>query len=283
MDTRKAQLVTFEAVATAAESLVASGQRPTVRAVIAQLGGGSPNAVLPHLQAWKGLQPTTKAETVALDPRIAAIIAEQIRAAVAEATHAADARTAELEADAQAVAEAGRMAEEHAVELAAELQRVQAECEQLKGRSAALSEEEERAKRESAAAATQAHADASALREAAEDARQKLARAELHLERLPSLEAMLERVQTELDAEHVARVNAEKALAVAEAQRDGALDQADDAREHFEKLVDQVAAMLAGEPDPDDLPGTTRKVAAKRSKAAPATEKKTARSDKSAT
>ena len=76
-------------------------------------------------------------------------------------------------------------------------------------------------------------------------------------------------------------MNAEKALAVAEAQRDGALDEADDAREHFEKLVDQVATMLAGKPDPDDLPSATKKVAAKQPKAALATAKKTARSDKS--
>lgn len=281
MDTRKAQLVTFDAVAASAESLVASGQRPTVRAVIAQLGGGSPNAVLPHLQAWKGKQTNARVATIELDPRIAAIVAEQIRAAVAAATAAADDRTAELEADAQAVAEAGRMAEERAVELAAELQHVQAECEQLKGRLAALTDEGERARRESAAAAAQANADASTLRGAAEEAREKLARAELRLERLPSLEAMLERVQAELDAERASRVNAEKALAVAEAQRDGALDEADDAREHFEKLVDQVATMLAGKPDPDDLPSATKKVAAKQPKAAPATAKKTARSDKS--
>ncbi|CAM3735520.1 DNA-binding protein [Polaromonas hydrogenivorans] len=46
-------IVNFESVAAAAESLQAAGQRASVRAVIAALGGGSPNSVLKLLGAWK--------------------------------------------------------------------------------------------------------------------------------------------------------------------------------------------------------------------------------------
>jgi len=41
-------LVTYETVAQACEALAAEGKRPSVRAIIAHLGGGSPNVVLDY-------------------------------------------------------------------------------------------------------------------------------------------------------------------------------------------------------------------------------------------
>ena len=43
------KVVTHETVVQAAEALIAEGKRASVRAVIAALGGGSPNSVLLHL------------------------------------------------------------------------------------------------------------------------------------------------------------------------------------------------------------------------------------------
>lgn len=224
-NTRKQALVTFESVAAAAESLASGGQRPSVRAVIAVLGGGSPNAVLPHLQAWKAARPTVKAADVTIDPRIASILAEQIGAAVTDATRAAEARAADLEADAEAVAEAGRLAEARADELAAELGRVQTENQQLTGRVATLAEEVDQVKKDAAAAIAEARADTQRERDAAEQARQSLARAELRLESLPALEAQLVELRGQLDAERKARTEAEKVAAVAQAERNAALRQ----------------------------------------------------------
>lgn len=223
--TRKQPLVTFESVAAAAESLTNSGQRPSVRAVLGVLGGGSPNAVLPHLQAWKAARPAIKAADVAIDPRIASILAEQIILAVADATRSAEARAADLEADAEAVAEAGRLAEARAEELAAELDRVQRENQQLTGRVAALAEEVDQVKKDAAVAITEARADTSREREAAEQARQALARAELRLESLPALETQVRELRGQVEAEHRARNEAEKAAAVAEAERNAAARQ----------------------------------------------------------
>ena len=42
-------LVTYESVAGAAEAIQQAGGKPSVRSVISQLGGGSPNAVGPLL------------------------------------------------------------------------------------------------------------------------------------------------------------------------------------------------------------------------------------------
>ena len=49
-------LVTAESVAAACEAIVTEGERPTVARVTETLGGGSPNKILPLLNAWKDAQ-----------------------------------------------------------------------------------------------------------------------------------------------------------------------------------------------------------------------------------
>ena len=66
-----ATLVTQESVFAAAEAIRDRGERPTVTRVRAELGGGSPNDVLPLLTAWKDAQrdaPVQAPEPVAEDP-----------------------------------------------------------------------------------------------------------------------------------------------------------------------------------------------------------------------
>lgn len=46
-------IATAESVASAADEILRSGRNPTVEAVRAQLGGGSPNTVVRHLNAWR--------------------------------------------------------------------------------------------------------------------------------------------------------------------------------------------------------------------------------------
>ncbi|CAJ0807836.1 hypothetical protein R77560_04633 [Ralstonia thomasii] len=249
---RKQPLVTYESVSAAAESLANGGQRPSVRAVLGVLGGGSPNAVLPFLQVWKAARPAIKAADVTIDPRIASILAEQISVAVADATRAAEARAADLESDAEAVAEAGRAAEARAEELAAELARVQSENQQLTGRVSALVEEMDQVKKDAAAAITEARADTHREREAAEQARQALARAELRLESMPALEAQVRDLRSQVETEHRARNAAEKAAAVAEAERNAAVrhaEAAEQAHQEFRKSSAQEVGRLTERTD----------------------------------
>lgn len=244
--TPRKPLVTFESVAAAAESLTAGGQRPSVRSIIAVLGGGSPNAVLPQLQAWKAARPSVKADEVTIDPRISAIMAEQITATVLNATRAAEARASDLEADAEAVAEAGRQAEARVEELTNELTRVKTENQQLTGRLDALTHEIEQLKKESAAAIAESRADAQREREAAELARQALARAELRLESMPALETQLTELRAQLETERSARTVAEKNAAVAQAEKLAAERQAEDFRSRW-TMADQREGQLRTE------------------------------------
>ena len=83
-------IVTYEAVAAAAEALQAAGQRPSVRAVTAAIGGGSPNTVLKMLADWKAGRPVVRVADTELDPKITSAIAEQMqRVATAAAAAAA--------------------------------------------------------------------------------------------------------------------------------------------------------------------------------------------------
>lgn len=131
MEAKNQNLVTTESVATAAAALAAAGQKVTVRAVIASLGGGSPNAILPLLQKWKSSRPSERNAQIELDPRIAQIVAEQITRAVAEASRDADDRAAQAEDDARIAAEAGQAAEQHAEQLRAQLARAEFNLELL--------------------------------------------------------------------------------------------------------------------------------------------------------
>lgn len=120
-------LVTFESVAAAAEKLFNEGSKASVRAVIAVLGGGSPNAVLPYLNEWKNGRPLVRASDIALNPEIARLIAEQISSASAIAAKSAEEKASDVQADAEAVAEAGRAAEALAADLEQALGQAQAE------------------------------------------------------------------------------------------------------------------------------------------------------------
>lgn len=254
--------VTFEAVAAAAEALSDAGKKASVRNVKEALGGGSPNAILPHLQAWKAGRPGLRVADVALDGRIVAILGEQITYAVADATKAAEARAGDLEADLEAVAEAGRLAETRANELADELAHCQADQQQQAGRLDALTAEMDRLKQDAAAAVADARADAARERAAGEQVRQALVRAELKLEAVPSMESALVDLRGQLDAERAAHVNAEKAAAVAGAERHAAETRAGDLRESLEyaraELRGQVAQLATAQADA----GEARKVAA---------------------
>ncbi|WP_189667142.1 DNA-binding protein, partial [Pseudomonas amygdali] len=114
-------LVSFEAVAAAAEAISKDGGKPSVRAVIAHLGGGSPNAVLPLLNEWKAGRVAVRSSDIELDPRIGQIIAELVKSASDQSARAAEERASDVQADAETVAEAGREAEARVQSLESQL------------------------------------------------------------------------------------------------------------------------------------------------------------------
>ncbi|MGE0013235.1 MAG: DNA-binding protein [Azoarcus sp.] len=188
--------ITRETVADTAAEIESRGDTPSVRKVLAVLGG-SPNTIAPLLKEWRVSRPAGRAAQIAIDPRIARLIAEQIQAAEMEAARAAQARLAEVLDDADVVAEAGRAAEKHAAELAIELEAVRAKVQQQAGQIAQMKEDASQVKADAADRVRAAEDRAAVEATKAEAAQKALARAELKLESLPKLEADLETVRDE--------------------------------------------------------------------------------------
>jgi len=94
-------LVSFESVAAAAEAISKEGGKPSVRSVIAHLGGGSPNAVLPMLNEWKAGRVAVRSADIELDPRLGQIVAELVTRASEQAAKSAEERAADVQADAE--------------------------------------------------------------------------------------------------------------------------------------------------------------------------------------
>lgn len=187
-------LVTFENVAAAAEALVAEGGKASVRAVIAALGGGSPNAVLPLLNEWKSGRPLVRASDIALDPRIAGLIAEQIGTASAQAAKAAEEKAADVQADAEAVAEAGRAAEARAEQLEQALEVANAEVVSKSRDLDNLALERERDAEVAQEKINTLQIQLQSERQRADEAVQTVAKDEVRLQAIPKLEADVERL-----------------------------------------------------------------------------------------
>jgi len=209
-------LVSFESVAAAAESLIKDGGKASVRAVIAVLGGGSPNAVLPLLNEWKAGRPRVTASDIALDPRIAALIAEQISTASAQAAKSAEEKAADVQADAEAVAEAGRDAEAKAAELEQALQEASTQVK-AKGRALEdLAAERTRDAQIALEKLTTLQAQFDSERQRADHAVQTVAKDEVRLQAIPKLEAEVQRLGQVDQQAAVLAAKLDDALAVIE-------------------------------------------------------------------
>lgn len=241
-------IVSFETVAAAAESLTAAGQRPSVRAVLAHLGGGSPNAILKLLNEWKAGRPVVRVEDTALDARIVAAIAEQMQRVAAAAGEEAEARAAGLADDLQAFAEANVAGEQLAGALAVERDGLAAAVADLGRQLAEAQADAVRREQQTAEQVAALRADLAAERARADLAGAALAKAEVRLEVLPTLHDDVARLRAALEAEQKARVAADQLAAVDGAKLEAAIDRADRADAAAAKIearLDVVAAKLA--------------------------------------
>lgn len=233
--------ITYEQVAAAADALKAQGQNATIDAVRAHLGTGSKSTIHRYLRQWEDSRPTVAAAPVEMPPAIHAAIVEEIRRAVADTRAGLEQKLADVRATADELAQLNEEMEAANDDLAEQLRQEKSDNQQLVGQADELHREIDRVKADSAAqvaeireqAASQvqeARADAQRERDAAEQARQALARAELRLEAVPALEQQLADLRAQLEAERKARTDAEKAGAVAVAQKEAAERQADEYR-----------------------------------------------------
>jgi chromosome segregation ATPase len=244
-------LVSFENVAAAAEALKSAGQSPSVRAVIAKLGGGSPNSVLQHLNDWKTGRPVVRAADTVLDSRITSAIAEQMQRVASEAAAAAEERAASIADDLQTISEAQQTAEQQIETLTAALATAQATSTQLTQSLIDSRADAERLKQAAEQQAITLRDNISQERARHEHANAALARAEVRLEAIQGLQEEITHLRVSLERERQAKQQAEQAAAVANARlldaenrADAALIREKTSLEHVEKTVCHLREML---------------------------------------
>ncbi len=220
-------LVTYENVVEAAESLVAEGQKASVRKVMERLGGGSPNTVLKMLSDYKAGRPVIRSSDIELDPSIIAAMVRQMRTVAETATADAEERLSSLSDDLSTLAESNQSLEQRVEQLANELTAAHQQIEQLT--SAQHDQQLKFAGDLDALKAKNAEisADLDKERERANQAQQSLGRAEARAEAVPVLEQLIADLRGALESERTARAAAEQRAAVAEMQSRGAADSND--------------------------------------------------------
>lgn len=228
-------VVNFESVATAAEALQAAGQRASVRAVTAAIGGGSPNMVLKLLGEWKAGRPVVRIADTELDTRITEAIKAQMQRVAEQAATTAEERAAGAADDLQALSEAQALAEQQITALTTERDAAQAQ-------GAAIGEQLKAVQADAQRAAEQATNRETGLRQELASERQRqettvatLARAEVRLEMVPGLQAEIERLRLALETDQQARQAAEQSAAVLAAKLEATERRATEAEERTVK------------------------------------------------
>lgn len=211
-------LVTFETVAQAADALAKAGQRTSVRVVTEALGGGSPNDVLPFLREWKAGRPLIKPSERSMNPRISAVISEEIEIAAATAAAAAEEKAASVEEDLQAVSDEQNRSKQHIARLTAELEQATNQVTDLLEQLKNVGDDASRAADSSAKQIESLKADVAAERAKSELLTSSLAKSEVRLEVLPKLESQIAKLLDDLDIQKGGKVLAEQRVAVLVAQ-----------------------------------------------------------------
>lgn len=200
--------ITQEQVNAAADAIRAGGAKPTARAIRDHLGTGSMATVLKLLQVWQSGQVKPAAQDVTLPPALTRALVDFIgqEVATAKAGLESDLVTAQ-QAQADMIAESERQA--GTIEAQAEvIEGLQSDKASLVGKLGQLEADLSGVKEEAASE-----------RQAAENARTELAKAQLRLEAMPRLEADLDAIRAELAQERAARVAAEQKAAVLGAEK----------------------------------------------------------------
>ena len=194
-----AALVTLESVSISADSIRASGGKPSVRSVRNSLGGGSPNMILKFLNEWNAAQTLVKKDRIQINPKIQELIAQQIEQEASAVQRDKDQEIASLQEDMEELGNEGRRLEQEIAQVRSQCQAETArannhlgQIEELNKHLARTIHETEAARRENAVNTARLEelqrrlAESDAIRDQLNDERNKRVEAE---RKLAALEA----------------------------------------------------------------------------------------------
>jgi len=228
----RAPTITYDDVCAIADRLKAAGTRPNMRLILEHHGSGSLGTIHPLFKQWEARHEPKGAAALAMSPALQRAILEFMSQEIARTRTDLETGLADSEQRAADLArENGRQAAD--IEDKAELiGALQAEAAAQQGKFDQIEVD-----------LAGARDDAMRERAAAETARTELARERLRLEAMPRLEADLNALRAEFDAERRARITAEQSAAVLAAQKDGYVERLAEEKARME----QSAALLSQE------------------------------------
>ena len=234
--------LTYAAFEAAAESLDKAGEEPSVRLIVAKLGGSNTMATR-MLDRWKKARGAREASNVQINPAITDLIRVQITEAAVQASKDATQRASDAE---EAYDELSAQAAEVETKLVArdeDLVSARAQLQQQQGQLSERARELDELRALTAAAVAEAVERAERERAQAESVRQDLVRASLRLERVPDLEIALENAKRLQTASNDEIARSRQAEAVANARADAQHERARGATAREAKLEAQLQRM----------------------------------------
>jgi len=204
-------------VAEAAAAIAGEGKTPSIRTVIARIGGGSPNHVGPLLKEWVLCQ-TPKLVPVFLDMAVVEAIVLQIRTVAAATSADKDVKLRVAEDNAALLSNSCTDLESHLRDQQTALDTMGDRLQHQDGQLEERQRELEALRTDSTASAERSRSALAAERAVTEDLRQQLVSASLRLESLPRLEHALEESELLLQATTDDSMKARESAAVALAQ-----------------------------------------------------------------
>lgn len=224
-------LVTHEQVAAAADAMMATGLKPTSRAIRERVGNvGSLGTINKMLQQWKAGQAHQAASAIVLPPTLQRTILEFMAQELAVARAVLEGELVHQQQETNDLATENERQARAIEDKAEQLDAIAADKAAAQGRTAQLEADLEAAK-----------GDAERVRQGAEHARTELAKAQLRLEAVPRLEQDLAAIQTALERERQARTDAQQAAAVLAAQMADLDARVAETRARAQRLEDQLA------------------------------------------
>jgi CO/xanthine dehydrogenase Mo-binding subunit len=244
----KRSKVMIDEVFAAADALTAAGERPSVRAVHARVGGGSLGTIQKYLNQWAAARKESMKTEAALSVEIQRAILVEIERRAAEARSGVEADLLSAKKDRDALSEES---EAQAVRIRELEKRIEALGEQLQQNRGVISQKDleiegarereskarEEAKLEIEKSGLKAQREIEELRAEAEryrleaqELRTMLVKAELRLETLPRFEEELQSARIEFKSECEKRYAAEQAAAVLSEKSQSQLERIEEGR-----------------------------------------------------
>jgi colicin import membrane protein len=226
--------ITYAEVEAAISSIIALGDNPTINRVRDKLGTGSPNTILMHLNAWRAAAPVIARKAPELPADLQAALVAELERQAAKARAEPEKQLLQAREEAAELAKSGEALEAMNDELATENKSLAAESQRL----GALAEER-------ASELQRLQLELTRERKTVEDVRLQLAqeknKTELGAEKLALRDTELAEIKTELRETNQAKIDAEKALAVAETKLVASTQQLAEKAAQIERLESQAA------------------------------------------